>query len=188
MMTTFQRHVEEAKANWSTWGYPPVPHFHITDDTGNISFDPECMLHTSAKDYSAVRYRVWFMDKFLVTEGIVPRPMWKGSNSLLWYNSPPDEQFDLHFEGHDRLNASMCVVERQKQQQQQQQLVTKGADAAPSGLITVSPEKPYASLRHGDHHSAEMWIDWKLYARLSRHARGLPGSLHGVPYDTQSAA
>lgn len=180
-MTTFQRHVKEATAHWSTWSYPPVPHFHITDDTGGISFDPECILHTTVKDYSAVRYRVWFMDKFLVTEGIVPRPMWKGSSSLLWYNSPPDEQFDVHFEGHNRLHASMCVVERQKL------LMTKEADAAPSGLIKVSPEKPYVSLRHGDH-LVEMWIDWKLYARLSRHARGLPGSLHGVPYDTQGAA
>jgi len=154
------------------WQYPYVGEYQVTDSIiqvdGQQGVDPECMLHTFVEEYSAIRYCIWFMDKYEVAEGILHRPTWTRSYTAIWYNTPPDENFQILFEGHNRLKGTMQVKDK------------KDPYKNLSLQVEVSPENPIGWIRHLDI-SAKLWIDWSLHARLSRKTVGLPGHIQGVP-------
>jgi len=154
------------------WTYPYVPEYHITDSItqvdGNPAIDPECILHTTVENYSAIRYRIWFMRQYKVAEGILHRPIWRGSHSAIWYNSPPDETFEILFEGNNRLEGTMEVKNKMYLEENL------------SERVVVCPTAPHVWLHYEDI-SAEMWIDWRLYARLSRNTIAVRGHIQGVP-------
>ena len=195
MLSTFDARRAEALSQKDSWTYPRVPKYHITDDLGTL-IDPECVLTTTVWRFSAVRYRISFVvggdeekvtsnDKpaiepqaagldnkpaqapttlkssYTVTQGILPRPNYKNSSGCVWYISPPDENFQVSFHVHSKTHASMVVSHKDD------------ASQTFADEVEVSLARRRGSVRHRCI-VGEVWLDMRLFARLSHRVRHLP--------------
>ena len=190
MLSTFDARRAEALSAKDSWTYPRVPKYHITDDLGTL-IDPECVLTTTVWRFSAVRYRISFVvvddnevaaadvtthrngpqpvtkgpttlkSSYTVAQGILPRPNYKNSSGCVWYISPPDEDFQVSFHVHSKTHASMVVSHKDD------------ASQTFADEVEVSLARRRGSVRHRCI-VGEVWLDMRLFARLSHRVRHLP--------------
>ena len=189
MLSTFDARRAEALSAKDSWTYPRVPKYHITDDLGTL-IDPECVLTTTVWRFSAVRYRISFvvdnnevaaadvttdsngpqpvtkgpgtvLKSYTVAQGILPRPNYKNSSGCVWYISPPDENFQVSFHVHSKTHASMVVSHKDD------------ASQTFADEVEVSLARRRGSVRH-QCIVGEVWLDMRLFARLSHRVRHLP--------------
>ena len=190
-LSTFDARRSEAVVEG--WTYPHVPKYHITDDLGT-SIDPECVLTTTVWRLSALRYRIRFVvdeestsKSYTVTEGILPRPNHKNSGACVWYVSPPDEDFQISFHVHSKTDATLMVDRKDDLSQMMVDQVSdhNAVKVADHNAVKVADHNAVKVSLSGAQHGSvryrcivgEVWVDMRLYARLSHRVRHLPWAM-----------
>ena len=114
MAYTYAERSQELEHEIDPNAYPIIPIYLHTQPADEVD-DEECvvtkLIHTP---FARVAYSIHFMDRFVISEGILPRPTPEQGPGTLTYYGPPDEELQIHFVIHSLTDAVMSIFHKEE--------------------------------------------------------------------------